>query len=48
MARPSIPATATEDALALIGAWSDLAWEELAAGLDRIRHESQPSAPLEL
>jgi cell division GTPase FtsZ len=36
----------TQAALALAGAWSDLAWEELEQALDRIRHESQPTPPL--
>jgi hypothetical protein len=35
-------------ALAVIGAWSDLDWEETAAELDRIRHESTPTPPIEL
>ena len=33
-------------ALSLAGAWSDLAWDDLAQALDRIRHESQPTPPL--
>jgi len=36
----------TQAALALAGAWSDLAWDELEQALDRIRHESQPTPPL--
>jgi hypothetical protein len=36
----------TQAALALAGAWSDLAWDELAQALDRIRHESRPTPPL--
>ena len=36
----------TQAALALSGAWSDLAWDELEQALDRIRHESQPTPPL--
>jgi hypothetical protein len=36
----------TQAALALAGVWSDLAWDELARALDRIRHESQPTPPL--
>ena len=36
----------TQAALALAGAWNDLAWEELEQALDRIRHESQPTPPL--
>lgn len=36
-----------EGALALAGAWKDLEdWEEVEAELDRIRHSSPPSAPL--
>lgn len=35
-------------ALALIGVWSDLDWAELAGALDRIRHESPPTPPIEL
>jgi hypothetical protein len=45
-------AAITEDvvrnALALAGAWADVPWEELEAGLDRIRHESEPTPPFEL
>jgi hypothetical protein len=36
----------TQAALALAGAWSDLAWDELEQALDRIRHESRPTPPL--
>jgi hypothetical protein len=36
----------TQAALALAGAWSDLAWDELEKALDRIRHESPPTPPL--
>ena len=39
---------AAQAALALAGAWADLSWEEIEAGLDRIRHESEPTPPLEL
>ena len=37
-----------EAALSVIGAWSDLDWEETADALDRIRHESQPAPPIDL
>jgi hypothetical protein len=45
------PATASQrlqDALAVIGAWQDLDWEEAVEGLERIRHESAPTPPTEL
>lgn len=35
-------------ALAAIGSWSDLDWEETVEALDRIRHESTPTPPVEL
>jgi hypothetical protein len=35
-------------ALAAIGSWSDLDWDETAEALDRIRHESTPTPPIEL
>lgn len=37
-----------EAALSVIGAWSDLDWESYADDLDRIRHESRPTPPIEL
>jgi hypothetical protein len=37
-----------QDALALAGVWSDLDWDEVADELDRIRHESKPTPPLDL
>ena len=36
-----------QDALNAIGAWSDLDWEEALAELDRIRHESKPTPPID-
>jgi hypothetical protein len=36
-----------EEALGVIGAWSDIPWEEMADELDRIRHESTPTPPIE-
>ena len=39
---------ATKRALAAIGSWSDLDWEEMEAALDRIRHESRPTPPIDL
>lgn len=38
---------ATDQALQLIGAWSDVDWDEVATELDRIRHECPPSPPIE-
>ena len=35
-------------ALVVIGAWSDLDWDELSAELDRIPHESRPTPPIKL
>ena len=35
-------------ALDAIGSWSDLDWDETAEALDRIRHESTPTPPIEL
>lgn len=35
------------DALALGGAWSDLQGDDEFAALDRIRHESKPSEPMD-
>jgi hypothetical protein len=37
-----------QEVLALAGAWSDLNWDEMEKGLDRIRHESQPTPPFSL
>jgi hypothetical protein len=38
----------TQEALAVIGAWSDLDWDETVAALDRIRHASKPTPPIKL
>ena len=38
----------TRAALATIGACSDLDWDEWAGELDRIRHESRPTPPVDL
>jgi hypothetical protein len=34
-------------ALSLAGAWHDLDWDETVEALDRIRHESQPTPPID-
>ena len=39
---------ATRAALAAIGSCSDLDWEQWADELDRLRHESPPTPPIEL
>lgn len=33
-------------ALGVVGAWSDLGWNEVQVALDRIRHESKPTPPI--
>jgi hypothetical protein len=38
----------TQAALSVIGAWSDMDWEEMVETLDRMRHESKPTPPIEL
>lgn len=38
----------TQAALRAIGAWADLDWDEAVEELDRIRHASPPSPPLDL
>ena len=37
-----------QDALSLAGAWSHLDWDDMVDALDRIRHESKPTPPIEL
>ena len=43
----AIPQSATQAALAVIGAWRDLDWDETIDALDRIRHESTPTPPID-
>jgi hypothetical protein len=38
----------TQAALSVIGAWRDMDWEEMVEALDRMRHESKPTPPIEL
>jgi hypothetical protein len=38
---------ALDAALGVIGAWDDLDWLEMEAALDRIRHESKPTPPID-
>jgi hypothetical protein len=42
------PPASVQRALSLLGAWSDLDWDAASAELDRIRHESRPTPPIEL
>jgi hypothetical protein len=35
------------EAHALAGVWSDLDWDEMEEALDRIRHESKPTPPID-
>jgi hypothetical protein len=44
----AVSQSATQEALAVIGAWNDLDWDETVAALDRIRHESKPTPPIKL
>ncbi len=34
-------------ALAVVGAWSDLDWDEFSSALDQIRHASPPTPPID-
>ena len=38
----------TRKALEIAGAWRDLDWDEMEKELDRIRHASKPTPPIEL
>jgi hypothetical protein len=42
----AVSQTATQAALSVIGAWSDLDWDEMADALERIGHESTPTPPI--
>ena len=37
----------TQEALAAIGAWSHLDWNDMIEALDRIRHDSKPTPPID-
>jgi len=39
---------AIEETLALAGAWGERDWDEVEQELDRIRHESTPTPPIDL
>jgi hypothetical protein len=47
-ANAALPRSTTQKALNVIGSWSDLDWNEMIESLDRIRHESKPTPPIEL
>lgn len=42
------PPANMQRALSLLGAWSDLDWEEALDELDRIRHVVPPTPPIDL
>lgn len=42
------PSSGARAALTVIGAWSDMNWDELADSLEGIRHANQPTPPVEL
>lgn len=44
----ALPPDVLRRARAAIGSWSDMDWEETKAALDRIRHESEPTPPIDL
>ena len=48
VADKAVSEDATKKALSLAGAWSDLDWNDMEKALDRIRHESKPTPPIEL
>ena len=48
VADAAVPHSTTADALSVIGAWSDLDWDDMVEALDRIRHDSKPTPPIEL
>ncbi len=37
-----------QTALDLAGVWSDLDWKEMERALDKIRHDSKPTPPIDL
>jgi hypothetical protein len=43
----ALPDAAVRRALDLAGAWADLDWEEAVAELDRIRHQTPPTPPVD-
>ncbi len=47
VATAALPRSATQDALAAIGSWSDLDWEDMQREINRIGHENPPTPPIE-
>lgn len=47
-ASAALPPDVLRRARAAIGSWSDMDWEETKKALDRIRHESEPTPPIDL
>ncbi len=45
---PAKPSANARAALAVIGAWRDMDWDQLADDLDRLRHESAPTSSIDL
>lgn len=43
----AVAAQDASGARCLAGAWSDLEWDDVASALDRIRHESTPTPPID-
>lgn len=43
----AIAAQNGDGAYSLAGAWADLDWDEAVDALDRIRHETKPTPPIE-
>lgn len=48
VADQAVSEDATQKALSLAGAWSDLDWKDMEKELDRIRHQSNPTPPIAL
>lgn len=48
LADQAVSTDATQDALNLAGAWSDLDFEETLRQLDHIRHDTPPTPPIDL
>jgi hypothetical protein len=44
----AVPSASVQRALSLLGAWRDMDWDEAFDELDHIRHDTQPTPPLEL